>query len=161
MKYRKNSWFSKFAKKASADAGHPITFAGALLLILIWGVSGPIFDYSDTWQLVINTSTTIITFLMVFLIQNSQNRDSAALQLKLDELIRVQKEAKNSLMDLENLEEKDLDQIRKEFLALAKDHRQEMHDNVKERRGTGAAKKEAAPRRRRSNQRKEPHATRR
>ncbi|MDB6077508.1 MAG: putative small integral rane protein precursor [Akkermansiaceae bacterium] len=126
MKHRKNSWFSKFANKASTQAGHPATFAGAVLLILLWAACGPVFKYSDTWQLVINTSTTIITFLMVFLIQNSQNRDSAALQLKLDELIRVQKEAKNSLMDLENLEEKDIDKIRQEFLKLAKEHRLEM-----------------------------------
>jgi low affinity Fe/Cu permease len=126
MKYSKNSWFSKFANRASIQAGHPATFAGAVLLIILWAACGPLFKFSDTWQLVINTSTTIITFLMVFLIQNSQNRDSAALQLKLDELIRVQEKAKNSLMDLENLEEKDIDKIRQEFLKLAKNHRELM-----------------------------------
>ncbi|MDB6078800.1 MAG: hypothetical protein JWO82_2547 [Akkermansiaceae bacterium] len=98
-----------------------MTFAIAVLLILVWGACGPIFKYSDTWQLVINTSTTIITFLMVFLIQNSQNRDSAALHIKLDELIRVQTEAKNSMMGLEDKEERELDEIKKEFDKLAAD----------------------------------------
>jgi low affinity Fe/Cu permease len=119
MKSNNPSWFSAFAKKTSSIAGRPATFAIAVLMILVWAICGPAFHYSDTWQLVINTSTTIITFLMVFLIQNSQNRDSAALQMKLDELIRVQTEAKNSMMGLEDKEEKELEEIKKEFKALA------------------------------------------
>lgn len=114
----KGSWFSLMAKNASRDAGRPATFAIAVILILVWAACGPVFHYSDTWQLVINTSTTIITFLMVFLIQNSQNRDSAALQMKLDELIRVQTEAKNSMIGLEDKEERELEEIKKEFDKL-------------------------------------------
>lgn len=111
----KTTLFSRFAKKSARVAGLPNTFFVAVFIILIWAVSGPFFDFSDTWQLVINTSTTIITFLMVFLIQNTQNRDSAAVQLKLDELIRATKAAHDSLMDLEELEEDELEQIRKKY----------------------------------------------
>ncbi|MEO5715384.1 MAG: low affinity iron permease family protein [Luteolibacter sp.] len=119
MSDSKNSLFARFAKKTSCQAGKPTTFFIAFLIIVVWAVSGPLFGYSDTWQLVINTSTTIITFLMVFLIQNSQNRDSEALQIKLDELIRVQKQANNSLLNLEDLSEEELDRIRKEYTDLA------------------------------------------
>jgi low affinity Fe/Cu permease len=91
----------------------------ALGIILIWAITGPLFDYSDTWQLVINTSTTIITFLMVFLIQNTQNRDTEALQIKLDELIRSMENAHNALLDLEELDDDELDRIRKDYLKLA------------------------------------------
>ena len=107
-----DSLFTQFAKWASRAAGHPTTFALAALIILVWAATGPIFEFSDTWQLVINTSTTIITFLMVFLIQNTQNRDSTAMQLKLDELIRATKGAHNGLLDLEELTEEDLTRIR-------------------------------------------------
>lgn len=89
------------------------------MIIVVWAVTGPLFGYSDTWQLVINTGTTIITFLMVFLIQNTQNRDTEALQIKLDELIRANKQARNEVLNLEDLDEKELDEIRKEYLALA------------------------------------------
>jgi low affinity Fe/Cu permease len=119
----KNSWFAKFAKKTSTYAGRPVTFGIAVLTIIVWGCSGPLFGYSDTWQLVINTGTTIVTFLMVFLIQNSQNRDSEALQIKLDELIRVQTTANNALMNLEDLSEEDLDEVRSEFVQLAEEKR--------------------------------------
>ena len=119
MSDSKNSWFARFAKKTSCYAGRPATFAVAVLIIITWACSGPLFGYSDTWQLVINTGTTIITFLMVFLIQNSQNRDSEALQIKLDELIRVQKEANNALMNLEDLSEDELDTVRKDYVDLA------------------------------------------
>ena len=101
-------------------------------VIILWAVSGPIFKFSDTWQLVINTGTTIITFLMVFLIQNTQNRDTEALQLKLDEIVRSIKGARNQVLDLEDLDEKELDEIRKEYLELAEDARDEL-DEKKER----------------------------
>ena len=113
------SFFTKFARRAAGITGRPWTFILAVVVILVWGLTGPLFGFSDTWQLVINTGTTIITFLMVFLIQNTQNRDTEALQIKLDELIRAQKGARNALLDLEDLDEKELDDIRKEYLALA------------------------------------------
>lgn len=114
-----NSRFSQFAKKAAHVSGLPGTFLVAVFIILVWGISGPLFHFSDTWQLVINTGTTIITFLMVFLIQNTQNRDSVALQLKLDELIRATRSAHDSLMDLEELEEAELEQIRAKYEEAA------------------------------------------
>jgi low affinity Fe/Cu permease len=99
--------------------GHPATFGIALLVILVWALTGPVFHYSDTWQLVINTGTTIVTFLMVFLIQNSQNRDSAAMQIKLDELIRALKGARNELVDLEDLNERELEKMKAHYTHLA------------------------------------------
>lgn len=117
------SWFARFAKKASCHAGRPSTFVIAVLVIVGWAASGPLFDFNDTWQLVINTTTTIITFLMVFLIQNSQNRDGEALQIKLDELLRVQRKANNALMDLEDLSEEEIDAIRDQFVRLAEEKR--------------------------------------
>ncbi|MCW5959242.1 MAG: low affinity iron permease family protein [Pyrinomonadaceae bacterium] len=114
-----NSLFTRFAKATSKIAGKPATFIIAVALVVIWGATGPVFGYSDTWQLVINTSTTIITFLMVFLIQNTQNRDTEALQVKLDEIIRSIEEARNEVLDLEELDEKDLDDIRDEYIQLA------------------------------------------
>ena len=119
------SWFTRLTKTAAHAAGRPSTFLIASGLIVAWGLSGPLFGFSDTWQLVINTSTTIITFLMVFLIQSTQNRDSEAIQVKLDELIRVIETAKNSLLDLEELEEDDLNRIRAEYQELAKSARLE------------------------------------
>ena len=113
-----SSWFTSFAKQASRWAGRPAAFLGAGLLIVVWALTGPLFQYSDTWQLVINTGTTIITFLRVFLIQNTQTRDTEALQVKLDELLRVGT-GQNVLMDLEELEEDELEEIRKEYLVLA------------------------------------------
>ncbi len=99
--------------------GHPTAFGGALLIVIAWAVLGPIFHFSDTWQLVINTGTTIVTFLMVFLIQNTQNRDSEAMQLKLDELIRALKGADNSMLNSENLTEKELQQLQDHYKQLA------------------------------------------
>jgi low affinity Fe/Cu permease len=119
----KNDWFARFARKAAIHAGRPLVFGLAVLLIMIWAASGPLFGFGDTWQLVINTTTTIVTFLMVFLIQNSQNRDGEALQLKLDELIRIQKKANNALMDLEDLSEADLEEVRSQFVRLAEEKR--------------------------------------
>jgi low affinity Fe/Cu permease len=115
----RNSIFSKFAKKTARATGHPIAFLAAAAIIALWAVTGPIFHYSDTWQLVINTGTTIVTFLMVFLIQNTQNRDTAAMQVKLDELIRAMTGAHNALLDLEELEEKELERIRTNYRRLA------------------------------------------
>lgn len=99
--------------------GHPIAFGAALLVVIVWATLGPIFHFTDTWQLVINTGTTIVTFLMVFLIQNTQNRDSEAMQLKLDELIRAVKGADNSMLNSENLTEKELQQLQGHYSQLA------------------------------------------
>jgi low affinity Fe/Cu permease len=114
----KSTLFTRVAKKTAQFTGRPIAFGLAVGTILVWLITGPIFDYSDTWQLIINTGTTIITFLMVFLIQNTQNRDTAAIQIKLDELIRVS-QAHNALMDLEELEEVELEKFRKKYQKLA------------------------------------------
>ena len=113
-------WFTRFANHAAHATGHPIAFGVAVMVVVVWGVTGPVFEFSDTWQLVINTGTTIITFLMVFLIQNSQNRDSAAVQIKLDELIRAVRRADNTLLDMEELDEATLEQFRNRYEALAK-----------------------------------------
>jgi low affinity Fe/Cu permease len=113
------SWFSRFAKATARASGKPAAFGLAAGSIIVWAVTGPLFGFSDTWQLVINTSTTIVTFLMVFLIQNSQNRDSEALHVKLDELIRAVAGAENNLLDLEDMEEDELDKIRATYTALA------------------------------------------
>ena len=115
----RSSWFTRFARATSFHAGRPAAFLLALLIVVGWASTGPLFDYSDTWQLVINTSTTIVTFLMVFLIQNTQNRDSQAIHLKLDELIRAKKGARNSLLNLDDLSDEELDQIRLSFTKLA------------------------------------------
>jgi low affinity Fe/Cu permease len=115
--------YGDVAKRVSRWCGRPSTFLLALGVILAWIVTGPIFGYSDTWQLVINTSTTIVTFLMVFLIQNTQNRDTAAIQLKLDELIRATNGAHNALMDLEELDEKMLETFRAKYEKLAREAR--------------------------------------
>ena len=115
--------FRKFASTTSRVVGSPWAFVVAVLLILGWGLSGPVFGYSDTWQLVINTATTIITFLMVFLIQNTQNRDAEAIHLKLDELIRALHTARTSLVDLEELSDEQLDKLREEFQHLRELHR--------------------------------------
>ena len=115
--------FTKFAKVASRWTGHPLAFLVAFGVILVWAITGPIFGFSDTWQLIINTSTTIVTFLMVFLIQNTQNRDTAALQVKLDELIYVIEKANNCLLDLEELEESELEEIRANYERVAREAR--------------------------------------
>ncbi|MDP1740488.1 low affinity iron permease family protein [Polaromonas sp.] len=114
-----NNWYANTAKAASRYAGRPVTFFMAALVIVVWIVTGPLFGFSDTWQLVINTGTTIVTFLMVFLIQNSQNRDTEAIQIKLDELIRATQGAHNALLDLEELNEESLDTFRTKYQALA------------------------------------------
>src|SRR5690349_24796753 len=124
-KHSSQSWFTRTAKAASRAAGKPITFMIAIIIIVVWAITGPIFKFSDTWQLVINTATTIITFLMVFLIQNTQNRDTEAIQIKLDELIRAHVGAHNVLLDLEELDEKALNEFRARYQALALKARQD------------------------------------
>jgi low affinity Fe/Cu permease len=116
---KSGSWFTRFTKRTAFVTGQPITFVLAAVVILAWGITGPIFHFSDTWQLVINTGTTIVTFLMVFLIQSTQNRDAEAVQIKLDELLRVTPGAHNVLMDLEELDERDLEKIRAVYIKLA------------------------------------------
>jgi low affinity Fe/Cu permease len=112
--------YSLFAKRAARFAGRPRTFLAAVLLLVVWAITGPIFGFSDTWQLVINTGTTIVTFLMVFLIQNTQNRDTEAIQVKLDELIRATHGAHNALLDLEELEGDRLEEFRRKYEELAR-----------------------------------------
>jgi low affinity Fe/Cu permease len=111
--------FSTFARKLAALAGRPSAFFIAIGAVILWGVTGPLFGYSDTWQLIINTSTTIITFLMVFVIQNTQNRDTAAIQIKLDELIRATQGAHNAILDLEELDDEQLAAYLKRYESLA------------------------------------------
>ena len=123
---RSGSAFTRFAKWTAKASGRPIAFGAAAAIIILWGATGPVFGYSDTWQLVINTSTTIVTFLMVFLIQNTQNRDSEAVQVKLDELIRAVEGAHDALLDLEDLEDKELEAIRARYGELAKKAREQL-----------------------------------
>lgn len=126
MPNSKPSLFTRFAKFTSSATGRPSAFIAAAFIVFIWAVTGPIFKYSDTWQLVINTGTTIVTFLMVFLIQNSQNRDSLAIQLKLDELIKAVNEARNEMIDVEDLDEQELVEKREEMAKLA----EEAHETI-------------------------------
>lgn len=129
---RTTSWYSRFAKAAARFCARPKVFVLAGLLIVVWLVSGPIFKFSDTWQLVINTGTTIVTFLMVFLIQNTQYRDTEAIQIKLDELIRATKGAHTALLDLEEIEEDTLDAFRRRYQALASAARAELARGVED-----------------------------
>jgi low affinity Fe/Cu permease len=120
------SVFTRLAKWSSRAVGRPAAFTIALTALALWALSGPVFGFSDTWQLIINTGTTIVTFLMVFLIQNTQNRDAEAMHVKLDELIRSNKTAHNALLDLEDLEEEELDRIRADYERLAAQARGEL-----------------------------------
>jgi low affinity Fe/Cu permease len=129
---RSTTFFGRFAKRIARAAGHPRSFVIALLTILTWAAVGPMFHFSDTWQLVINTSTTIVTFLMVFLIQNTQNRDSEAIHLKLDELIRSIDGAHNALLDVEELNEKDFSRIRDRYADLASRARADLREGRKD-----------------------------
>src|SRR4051812_29849640 len=115
-------WFSNFANRASQLAGHYITFMAALLILVVWAVTGPFFHFSDTWQLIINTGTTIVTFLMVFLIQNTQNRDAMAMHLKLDELIRAMESADNELIRAEDETQDELRALKQKYESLLDEH---------------------------------------
>ena len=130
-----NEWFRRVSHKSSSIVGSPYAFILALIVIFTWAVTGPIFNFSDTWQLVINTGTTIVTFLMVFLIQNTQNRDAKAIHLKLDELIRGVTGARDGLVDLENLTDEQLDHLQKQFAELREKHSdiiEELQEEIKE-----------------------------
>ncbi|MFZ4930844.1 low affinity iron permease family protein [Chryseobacterium sp. Mn2064] len=120
MSRSKNNFFEKFSNWAVKFTGSAYAFVGAVLVVVVWAVSGPFFDYSETWQLVINTGTTIITFLMVFLIQKAQNKDSKAIQIKLNELIAAHEKASNRIVDIEDLTEAELDQLHHYYENLAK-----------------------------------------
>ena len=122
---KSTSWFTRLTKWTAYAAGRPATFIFAASVIALWAILGPYYGFSDTWQLVINTGTTIVTFLMVFLIQSTQNRDTEAIQVKLDELIRAIGHARNELLDLEELEGQDLDELKQTFIDLAKKARNE------------------------------------
>jgi low affinity Fe/Cu permease len=115
-----NLWFSRFAGRTAELVGHPYMFLFAVMVLILWAISGPFFHYSDTWQLIINTGTTIVTFLVVFLIQNTQNRDAKALHLKLDELIRSHHPASDDLIDIEKLSDGELDALEKRYAAIRK-----------------------------------------
>jgi len=113
-----DQWFQKFAHTTAEVVGHSRAFLVALTVVLVWAVTGPLFHFTDTWQLVINTGTTIVTFLMVFLIQNTQNRDAHAVHLKLDELIRANRNARNALLGLESMSDGELAELQHEFETL-------------------------------------------
>jgi low affinity Fe/Cu permease len=121
-----NAKFDRFARIGAKLSGRPLAFNVAMILVAVWLITGPLFGFSDTWQLVINTATTIITFLMVFVIQHTQNRDTDALQVKLDELIRAVEGANNALLDLEEIEEEELELLRVRYADLARQARQEI-----------------------------------
>jgi low affinity Fe/Cu permease len=133
--------FSRFAKATARAGGHPWTFGLALFVILAWALTGPIFGFSDTWQLVINTGTTVVTFLMVFLIQNTQNRDSIAMQIKLDELLRSGKGAETAMADLEDLTQEELEAFQAHYRKLAEAARSKMRESE----GLPFAKSRTAP----------------
>jgi low affinity Fe/Cu permease len=124
-----SSAFQAFASKVTRVTGSPAAFLIALLVIIVWAITGPVFKFSDTWQLVINTGTTIITFLMVFIIQQSQNKDSLALQLKLNELIACEEKASNRLIDVEDLTQEELEVLKKFYVKLARLAKNELHSS--------------------------------
>jgi low affinity Fe/Cu permease len=122
---KSRGWFSRFSKRIALASGRPAAFTTAAALIVVWAITGPLFGFSDTWQLVINTSTTIVTFLMVFMIQSTQNRDGEAIQVKLDEIIRALGHGRNELLDLEELEEEELDRLKETYQEMARKARGE------------------------------------
>ena len=141
MESSKGHWFMRFAQWVSHVTGRPIAFILAVGAIVVWACLGPVFGYSDTWQLVINTATTIITFLMVFVIQNTQNRDTASLHIKLDELILVTGKARNQLLDLDELDDKELEKLKKEYARLAQE---EIPAELEQRRGRSVSPKRSS-----------------
>jgi low affinity Fe/Cu permease len=132
-KSKTSDWFHQFAHRISEIVGSPLSFVLALVAILLWAVLGPVFGFSDTWQLVINTATTIVTFLMVFLIQNTQNRDAKAIHLKLDELIHAIKGARNKLIDLEECSDEELARLEEQFKRIRQEARRDPHPQDKAR----------------------------
>ncbi len=132
MNNKPASIFTRFAKWTSHAAGRPASFVLAMAVLVVWALTGPLFGYSDTWQLLINTGTTIVTFLMVFLIQNTQNRDATAVHVKLDELIRAVKGAETALLDVEELEEEDLEQMRIHYEEIAEKARAKLSSRQKD-----------------------------
>jgi low affinity Fe/Cu permease len=157
--YNRGAWFTRFAKTTARSAGHPATFCIAVAIIVLWAATGPLFGFSDTWQLVINTGTTIITFLMVFLIQNTQNRDSEAIQVKLDELIRSIDGAHLALLDLEYLDDADLERICSDYRELAKQARKDLRAGKSDtdvREVSAARRKESSERSRKSRKKSVP-----
>lgn len=126
-----NEVFHQIASKVSSVTGSPITFVLAVFIVIIWGVNGPTFNFSDTWQLAINTGTTIVTFLMVFLIQNTQNRDARAIHLKLDELLKSVHGARTGLVDIEHLPDEELDNLQQEFKKLHEHYAKELEKRGK------------------------------
>jgi len=136
---KKNSFFEKFANWATKFTGSSTAFISAALIVIIWAITGPIFNYSETWQLVINTGTTIITFLMVFLIQKAQNKDSKAIQLKLNELIASSAKASNRMVDIEDLTEEELDAIHNFYAKLAKLAKEDQETKLEESHSNEAA----------------------
>ena len=126
----KTSWFIGFSRHLATLVGRPVTFISALVLVVIWGLSGPLFGFNDTWQIIINTITSIVTFLMIFLIQNTQNRDTEAIQIKLDELIRATQGAHNALLNIENLDEHQLEEFRHKYEQLAKKAKKAIEEGV-------------------------------
>jgi low affinity Fe/Cu permease len=133
MRESEHTWhFYDLARQASTLAGAPVTFFIACTVVLVWATTGPLFGFSDTWQLVINTGTTIVTFLMVFLLQNTQNRDARALHLKLDELLRSLKSARNRLIDLEDCSDEEIEQLERQFRAFrAREERKRANGDAK------------------------------
>jgi low affinity Fe/Cu permease len=132
---KSKSWFTRFAKWTARVTGRPFAFVMAVIVILAWAVTGPIFGFSNTWQLVINTATTIVTFLMVFLIQNTQYRDSEAIHIKLDELIRSARGAHTALLNLEELEDEEIDRLRERYEKIAERARLDLRSGIRD---TGA-----------------------
>lgn len=126
------SSFSRFSQWASRKLGHPLAFTIAAIAIVLWALSGPLFHFSDTWQLVVNTSTTIVTFLMVFIIQNTQNRDNEAIQLKLDELIRSAKGAHNEMVGIEHLTDAEIERLQARYAQLAQATKEELKEGLKD-----------------------------
>ncbi len=129
---KSKSWFTRFAKWTARATGRPVAFLVAVTVVIVWAGTGPVFGFSDTWQLVINTGTTIVTFLMVFLIQTTQNRDAEAMQVKLDELIRALQGAHTVLLDLEELEEEELDRIRASYEWIAERARTDLRQGLRD-----------------------------